>query len=196
MWLFCTWIQKNILLFHDCFMLCCETRLMPMVCYRPGSYSAGHVQTTVLLEMEKSTTQVWIVRILMLISLKTHQTGLIVIKRSWRKTEVEVENQLKFKGKTPNTSPPPFLTATPGWALSFVGEMKTEQSVQDATEREVSGVVSIQPSSASFGPRSDHDQYSTQRLTDTWNKEWQQNILLFRTKSFPDMKRKPSSFYW
>lgn len=106
---------------------------MPMVCYRLGSYSAGHVQTTVLLEMEGS------------------------IKLSLNCQDLDVD-----KSNVPSC----LSHCNPGWALSFVGEMKTEESVQDATEQ-VSRVVSSQPSSASFGPRSDHDQYSTQRLTDT-----------------------------
>lgn len=187
-------MQKIILLFHDCFMFCCETRLVPMVCYRLGSYSAGHVQITVLLEMEGSIklslncqdldvdkskqTSNW---------LNCHQEKL---KKSWGRSRKSTE-----VWKNSKHVPSCLSHCNPGWALSFVGEMKTEQSVQDATEQ-VSRVVSSQPSSASFGPRSDHDQYSTQRLTDTWNKEWQQKILLFRTKSFPDMKRKPGSFYW
>lgn len=85
-----------------------------MVCYRLGSYSAGHVQTTVLLEMEGSIK----------LSLNCQDLDVDKSKQTsnWlnchqeklkKKTEVEVENQLKF-GRTPSMSPPAFLTATQG----------------------------------------------------------------------------------
>lgn len=122
-------------------MFCFETRLVPMVCYRPGSYSAGHVQTTVLIEMERSITLSLNCQDLDVDKskhtsnwLNCHQEKL---KKNWGRSRKSTE--------TPSMSPPAFLTATQGGLFLLLVKWKQNNLYKMLRSRRFHGLFPASP---------------------------------------------------